>query len=135
MPFCTFFYVQPKYQNGTISVNTEGFRPCLSKPSYRAPKLAHGPPNAKGTAQIAPEIANYRKPGLLGHFGHFGRNSLFLWLFNHIWIRKFIVEIGFAIPACTPIARPEITGSDHDLPDIDAMTDFAPELSKEKADG
>ena len=34
-----------------------------------------GPPNAKGTAKIAPEIANYRKPGLLGHFGHFGQNS------------------------------------------------------------
>ena len=31
----------------------------------------NGPPNVKGTAQIAPEIANYRKPGLLGHFGHF----------------------------------------------------------------
>ena len=51
-----------------------------------------------------------------------------------IWIRKFIVEIGFAILACTPIARPEITGSDHDLPDIDTMADFAPELSKEEAD-
>ena len=38
----------------------------------------NGPPNAKGTAQIAPEIANYRKPGLLGHFGHFGPNSHFL---------------------------------------------------------
>ena len=49
-----------------------------------------------------------------------------------IWFRKFIVEIGFAIPACTPIARPEITGSNHYLPDIDTMTDFAPELSKEK---
>ena len=46
-----------------------------------------------------------------------------------IWIRKFIVEIGFAIPACTPIARPEITGSDHEFPDINTMTDFAPELS------
>ena len=32
----------------------------------------NGPPNAtKGTALIAPEIANYRKPGLLGHFCHF----------------------------------------------------------------
>ena len=51
-----------------------------------------------------------------------------------IWIRKFIVEIGFAIPASTPIARPEITGSDHDLPDIGTMTDFAPEFSEEKAD-
>ena len=40
MPFCAFFYVQPKYQNNAIFVNTEGFRPCLSKPSYRAPKWA-----------------------------------------------------------------------------------------------
>ena len=37
----------------------------------------NGPPNAKGTALIAPEIANYRKPGLWGHFGHFGQNSHF----------------------------------------------------------
>ena len=51
-----------------------------------------------------------------------------------IWIRKIIVEIGFAIPACTPIARPEIAGSDHELPDIDTMTDFTPELPKEKAE-
>ena len=51
-----------------------------------------------------------------------------------IWIREFIVGIGFAIPACTTIPRPEITGSDHDLPDIDTMTDFAPALSKETAD-
>ena len=29
----------------------------------------HGPPNAKEAALIAPEIANYRKPGLWGHFG------------------------------------------------------------------
>ena len=28
------------YQNGAIFVNIEGFRPCLSKPSYRAPKWA-----------------------------------------------------------------------------------------------
>ena len=40
MPFCTFFYVQPKHQNGNIFVDIEGFRPCLSKPSYRAPKWA-----------------------------------------------------------------------------------------------
>ena len=37
----------------------------------------NGPPNSKGTALIAAEIANYRKPGLLGHFGHFGQNSHF----------------------------------------------------------
>ena len=33
-----------------------------------------------------------------------------------------------------PPLRPEITGSDHDFPGIDTMTDFAPELSKEEAD-
>ena len=36
--FCAFFHVQPKHQNGYIFVDIEGFRPCLSKPSYRAPK-------------------------------------------------------------------------------------------------
>ena len=41
MPFCTtFFYVQPKYQNNAIFVNIEGFRPCLSKPSYGASQWA-----------------------------------------------------------------------------------------------
>ena len=40
MFFCTFFNVQPKHQNGNIFVHIEGFRPCLSKPSYRAPKWA-----------------------------------------------------------------------------------------------
>ena len=34
------FHVQPKYPNGVIFVNIEGFRQCLSKPSYRAPKWA-----------------------------------------------------------------------------------------------
>ena len=41
MPFWTFFSRAAKiskYQNDAIFVNTEGFRPCLSKPSYRAPK-------------------------------------------------------------------------------------------------
>ena len=38
--FLDVFHVQPKYQNDAIFVNTEGFRPCLSKPSYRAPKWA-----------------------------------------------------------------------------------------------
>ena len=40
MLFCAFFDVQPKHQNGSIFVDIEGFRPCLSKPSYRAPKWA-----------------------------------------------------------------------------------------------
>ena len=34
----TFFSRAAKFQNGAIFVNIEGFRPCLSKPSYRAPK-------------------------------------------------------------------------------------------------
>ena len=38
--FLYVFHVQPKHPNGAIFVNTEGFRPCLSKPSYRAPKWA-----------------------------------------------------------------------------------------------
>ena len=37
----------------------------------------NGPPNAKGTAKIAPEIANSKKSGHLGHFGHFGQNGHF----------------------------------------------------------
>ena len=37
----------------------------------------NGPPNAKGTALIAPEIANYRKSGHLDHFGHFAPNGHF----------------------------------------------------------
>ena len=36
MPFCTFFYMQPKYKNDAIFVNIESLRPCLSKPSYGA---------------------------------------------------------------------------------------------------
>ena len=33
-------FATTEYQNDAIFVNTEGFRPCLSKPSYRAPKWA-----------------------------------------------------------------------------------------------
>ena len=40
MLFCTFFTCSPKHPNGNISVDIESFRPCLSKPSYRAPKWA-----------------------------------------------------------------------------------------------
>ena len=35
-----FLRAAKKYQNDAIFVNIEGFRPCLSKPSYRAPKWA-----------------------------------------------------------------------------------------------
>ena len=52
-----------------------------------------------------------------------------------IWIRKFMIKVGFAIGACTPIARPMITSTDSDLPEIDNVTDFAPEVAKEDADG
>ena len=40
--FHHFLYdVQPKHQNGgAIFANTEGFRPCLGKPSYEAPQWA-----------------------------------------------------------------------------------------------
>ena len=51
-----------------------------------------------------------------------------------IWIRKFMIEVGFAIGACTRIARPMITGSASDLPEIDNVTNFAPEVVKEDAD-
>ena len=47
----------------------------------------NGPPNAKGTAQIAPEIANYRKPGVFGHFGRFGQNGHFVILASHFRAR------------------------------------------------
>ena len=46
-----------------------------------------------------------------------------------------MIEIGFAIGACSPIARPDITGVDSDLPEIDSTTtDIAPEVAKEEAD-
>ena len=45
-----------------------------------------------------------------------------------------MIEVGFAIGACTPIARPMTTGSDSDLPEIDNVTDFAPEVAQEDAD-
>ena len=46
-----------------------------------------------------------------------------------------MIEIGFAIGACSPIARPVITGVDSDLPEIDSTTtDFALECAKEDAD-
>ena len=37
LAFSYVFHVQPKHPNGAIFVNIEGFRPCLSEPSYRAP--------------------------------------------------------------------------------------------------
>ena len=52
-----------------------------------------------------------------------------------IWIRKLMIEIGFPIGACSPIARPDITGVDSDLPEVGSTTtDFALEVAKEDAD-
>ena len=47
-----------------------------------------------------------------------------------------MIEIGFAIGACSPITRPVITGVNSDLPEIDSTTtDFALECAKEDAGG
>ena len=45
-----------------------------------------------------------------------------------------MIEVGFAIGACTPIASPMITGTDSDLPEIDNVAGFVPEVAKEDAD-
>ena len=37
---CVVFHVQPKHPNGANSVHIDGFRPCLSKPTYGAPQWA-----------------------------------------------------------------------------------------------
>ena len=37
---CVFHVQPPKHKNGAIFVNTEGFRPFLSKPSFGAPQWA-----------------------------------------------------------------------------------------------
>ena len=37
----------------------------------------NGPPNTKGTAYFAPEMANSRKLGILGYFGNFCQNCHF----------------------------------------------------------
>ena len=52
----------------------------------------NGPPNAKGTASIAPEIVYYRKLGLWGHFGHFGQNCHF----GHYFGQPFPSQGGHA---------------------------------------
>ena len=73
MPFCTFFtYVQPKHPNGAISVNIEGFRPCLSKSSYGAPRWALVVRLMQmGRHLNRPINRHFMQPCLFGHFGHF----------------------------------------------------------------
>ena len=68
MPFCAFFHVQPKYQNGAIFVHIEGLRSCLSKPSYGAPKWAlmvRLMQKTKKNGLNRPRNRYSRKPGLL----------------------------------------------------------------------
>ena len=72
-----------KYQNGAIFVNTEGFRPRLSKPSYRAPKWALTVRLMQNERLKSPQklliIENQAVWVILAifgpdiHFGHFGQ--------------------------------------------------------------
>ena len=79
MPFGTFFHVQPEYQNGAIFVNIEGFRPCLSKPSYRAPKWALMVRLMQKERLKSPRKSRITEnQAFWGHFGAiFGQNSHF----------------------------------------------------------
>ena len=71
--FCTFFHVQPKHQNGHIFVDIEGFRPYLSKPSYRAPKWALMvrliQKERLKSPQKSPILENQAIWVIFGHFG------------------------------------------------------------------
>ena len=76
MPFVRFFHVQPKYQNNAIFVNIEGFRPCLSKPSYGASQWALVVRLIqKERPKIAPEIAVLENQTIFCHFDHLGRKK------------------------------------------------------------
>ena len=77
--FGRFFTCSQKYQNDAIFVNyTEGFRPCLSKPSYRALKWALMVRLMQKEWLKSPQKSlNSRKPGFFGHLGHFGQNGHF----------------------------------------------------------
>ena len=73
--FWCVFHVQPKHQNGAIFVNTEGFRPCLSKPSNGAPQWALVVRLMQKGWLKSPHKSPFYVTGpfglLLGHFGHF----------------------------------------------------------------
>ena len=66
MPFCAFFHVQPKCQNDDIFVNFEGLRPCLSKPSYRAPKWALMVRLMQQERRKSPQKSIFQKTGPFG---------------------------------------------------------------------
>ena len=75
--FLYVFHVQPKHPNGAIFVNTEGFWPCLSKPSYGAPQWALMVRLMQKERHKSPRKSQFYEPGLWGHFGHFGHNMPF----------------------------------------------------------
>ena len=66
MPFCTFFHVQQKHQDGAIFVNTEGMRPCLSKLSYGAPKGALVVRLMQQERRKSPQKSIFQKTGPFG---------------------------------------------------------------------
>ena len=66
----------------------------------------NGPPNAKGTAQIAPEIANYRKPGVFWSFWPFWPKRPFLSFWPAIsetgWTRRKKVPLVVLFRSTSP---------------------------------
>ena len=66
MLFCTFLGVQPKHPNGNIFVDIEGFRPYLSKPSYRAPKWALMVRLMQQERRKSPQKSIFQKTGPFG---------------------------------------------------------------------
>ena len=75
MPFVRLFTCSQKHQNGSIFVDIESFRPCLSKPSYTAPKWA-----LMVRLMQKERLKSPRKSLVIenqafgGHLGHFGPN-------------------------------------------------------------
>ena len=73
--------MQPKHQNGNLFVDIEGFRSCLSEPSYRTPKLALMVRLMQKERLESPQKLLIREnPAFwdLGYFGHyFGQNFHF----------------------------------------------------------
>ena len=74
--FLYVFHVQPKHQKDAIFVNIEDFRPCLSKPSYRAPKWALMVRLMQKERLKSPQKSLIiENQAFWVIFGHFGQNS------------------------------------------------------------
>ena len=71
-----FFTCSPKHQNGNVFVDIESFRPCLSKPSYRAPKWALMVRLMQKERLESPQksLIIENQAFVWGRFGHFGQN-------------------------------------------------------------